>query len=120
MYTGMLHSHSGIVTLYLVLLLVKAVLLLVNKKEALQKVRTKTRFLEIGLGSLFIITGVYLSFVSAAVDGAYFWVKIIAIIAIVPLGIISFKREQKPLAILTLALFGYTYAISETKSLDLQ
>jgi uncharacterized membrane protein SirB2 len=120
MFTGILHSHTGIVTLYLVLLLIKTVLLLANKKEALQKVRSKTRILEIVLGSLFIITGVWLSFLSAAANGAYFWVKIVAILAIVPLGIIAFKREQKVLGIFTLILFAYTYGISETKSLTLQ
>ncbi len=120
MFTGLLHSHTGIVTLYLVLLLVKTVLLLANKKQALQKVRSKTRILEIILGSLFIVTGVALSFLSAAAHGAYFWVKVIAILAIVPLGIVAFKREQKILGLFTLALFLYTYGISETKSLTLQ
>ncbi len=117
MYTGLLHTHTLVVSLYLVLLLIKTVLLLAGQKERLSKFRAKTKVVEMVLATLFLLTGVYLSFESGSIWGSWFIVKDILIVAIIVLGVVAFKRESRFLAFLTLVIFLYVYGISETKSL---
>lgn len=117
MYTGMLHTHTLVVVLFLLSILVKTVLLLSNKKELFQKVRKKTLVPEMIIDTLMVVTGVYLAFNSGLVQvGNWFWIKLIAVIAAIPVSIIAFRKESKPLAILGLLLVLYAYGISETKS----
>lgn len=117
MYTGMLHTHTLMVVLFLLSILVKTVLLLSNKKELFQKVRKKTLVPEMIIDTLMVITGVYLALNSGLVQvGNWFWIKLIVVIAAIPVSIIAFRKESKPLAILGLLLVLYAYGISETKS----
>ena len=120
MYTGILHTHTLVVTLYLIFLLIKTILLLAGKKEALNKFRSKTKVVEMVLATLFLLTGIYLAFQAASVSSAWFIVKLVLIVAILAFGVIAFKRESKFLALLTFVIFLYTYGISETKSLTFQ
>lgn len=117
MFTGLLHTHTLFVVLYLLLLLIKTVLLLAGKTETLDKFREKTKIWEMVIATIFLLTGIGLWTQSAAVNTAFFWVKIILVIAIIPLGIVVFKKKSKSLGLLPLLLFVYVYGISETKSL---
>ncbi len=117
MYTGMLHTHTLVVVLFLLSILVKTVLLLSNKKELFQKVRKKTLVPEMIIDTLMVVTGVYLALNSGLVQvGNWFWIKLIAVIAAIPISIIAFRKESKPLAVFGLLLVLYSYGISETKS----
>ncbi|MBA4304675.1 MAG: hypothetical protein C0424_10660 [Sphingobacteriaceae bacterium] len=116
MYTGMLHTHTTVVLLFVVLYLIKTVLLFVNvtKLEAFAK---KTRVPEMIISTLFLLTGLYLALNTPSVSaGSWFWVKLAAVFASIPLAVIGFKRKRKPLALLSLLLLFYAYGISETKS----
>lgn len=117
MYTGMLHTHTLVVVIFLISILVKTFLLLINKRELFQKVRKKTLVPEMIIDTLMVITGVYLAFNSGLVQvGSWFWIKLIAVLAVIPISIIAFRKESKPLAVLGVLLVLYAYGISKTKS----
>jgi len=115
MYTGMLHTHKLVVTLFLLLYLIKTILLLLNKRDSLVKFTAKTKVLEMIVSVLFLATGIFLASKSGNV-GTWLWVKIAAIAISIPLAVIGFKNQNKGLAILSLLLIVYSYGISETKS----
>ncbi len=117
MYTGLLHTHTLVVVLFLVSLLIKTVLLLANKKESLQKFRKKTLVPEMIIDTLMVVTGIVMAFNSGAIQmGNWFWIKMVAVLAAIPLSIVAFRKESKVLAVLGLVLVLYAYGISETKS----
>lgn len=115
MYTGMLHTHTLAVMLFLVLYLVKTALLVSGMNDALDKFSSKTKIAEMIISTLFLLTGIYLAFNSGQL-GSWFWIKLIAVFTSIPLAIIAFKRKRKPLALLALIFLVYSYGISETKS----
>ncbi|GAB3823516.1 SirB2 family protein [Pontibacter rugosus] len=114
-----LHTHVLVVVLFLILFTSKTALLLLNKRETLAKVRSNTKILDIIFGTLIVITGGYLL---VNYQGIPTWliIKIILVLAAIPLGIVGIKRENKALAIVSLLLFFYVYGVAETKSLTMQ
>lgn len=99
MHTGFIHSHVLIVTLYLVQLFIKLVLVAAKKEEALEKFQKKTKIAHMVLATLMLITGGYLLF--ASVEGIpapytqpYMWIKIVLIVASIPLGIVGVKKRN--------------------------
>jgi mono/diheme cytochrome c family protein len=115
MYTGMLHTHKLVVTLFLLIYLIKTVLLLLNKRESLVKFIAKTKMIEMIVSVLFLATGIFLASKSGNV-GTWLWVKIGAIAVSIPLAVMGFKNQNKGLAIISFLLIVYSYGISETKS----
>ncbi len=115
MFTGMLHTHTLAVMLFLVLYLVKTTLLVTGMNDALDKFSAKTKVAEMIISTLFLLTGIYLAFNSGQL-GSWFWIKLIAVFSSIPLAIVAFKRKRKPLALLALIFLVYSYGISETKS----
>src|SRR4051812_43149430 len=113
MAKGILHLHVTVVTLFLLLLLVKTVLLLINS-PALDKVREKTKVLDMVFGTFILLTGGYLIYATSF--ETYILVKVVVTLVGIPLGIIGFKRKIKALAVLSLLLFVYVYGVAETKS----
>lgn len=117
MYTGILHSHTFLVSLYFLLLLIKAFLLFFNRYQALEKFRAKTKIAEMAIATLFLITGIYLWIHSGITNHGWYYIKLILIIAIIPTGIIAFRKKIKTLALITLLIFIYVFLISQTRSL---
>ncbi|MFI5217847.1 MAG: SirB2 family protein [Bacteroidia bacterium] len=115
MYTGMLHTHTLVVMLFLVLYLIKTTLLMLDKKESLEKFSGKMKVPEIIISTLFLLTGIYLAMNSGNL-GNWFWVKMIAVLTSIPLAIVAFKRMNKSLALVAIMFLVYSYGISETKS----
>ncbi|WMN12488.1 cytochrome c [Marivirga salinae] len=117
MEIGMLHSHVLVVTLFLLFLLFKTVLLLVNKKEFLTKIRTKLKMVDPILGVLMLATGGYLLSLYGSAAPTYLWVKLVLVLIIIPIGIVAFKKENKAMAVIALLLTFYIYGASEVGSL---
>jgi cytochrome c553 len=116
MEIGMLHTHVLVVTLFLLFLLFKTILLLVNKNELLAKVR-KFKMVEPILGVLMLATGGYLLSLYGSAAPTYLWVKLVLVLIIIPIGIVAFKKENKAMAIIALLLTFYIYGASEVGSL---
>jgi mono/diheme cytochrome c family protein len=115
MYTGMLHTHKLVVTLFLLHYLIKFALLMLNKKEALATYSKKTKVVEMIISVLFLATGIYLASNSGNI-GSWFWAKIIAIAVSIPVAVVAYKREHKGLALMAMMLIIYAYGVSETKA----
>ena len=115
MLTGMLHTHKLVVTLFLLIYLIKTILLLLNKKEALETFTKKIKLTEIIVSVLFLITGIVLAINSPDI-GSWFWCKIAAVILSIPLAVVAFKKKKPGAAILSLVLLVYAYGVSETRS----
>lgn len=113
MAKGMLHLHVAVVTLFLLFLFVKTLLLLVNH-PSLQKIRDKTKVVDMVLGILILITGGYM--LTVVPMETYLIVKIVITLIGIPLGIIAFRKQSKVLAIITLLAFIYVYGVAETDS----
>ncbi len=116
MYTGFKHLHVTVVLLFLLLYIIKTYLLVSNKNEQLDRLRAKTKIADMVLGSLMLITGFYLLATGPGVQ-VYHYVKIIVALSSIPIGIVAFKKRNKPMAIILLLLFIYVYGVAETKSL---
>lgn len=116
MYTGILHTHTLVVSLFLLIYLIKTALLVFGKTEMLQNFTKKFRVPEMIISVLFFATGIYLA-INTGNAGTWLWVKLAAVLISIPLAVIGFKRLNKNLALLSLILLIYSYGISETKSL---
>ncbi|WP_181885069.1 SirB2 family protein [Pontibacter diazotrophicus] len=114
-----LHTHVLVVVLFLLFFAVKAILLLFNKRETLDKVRSKTKIVDMILGTLILVTGGYLLFLYSGGIPTYLIVKIVLVLLAIPLGIVGIKRENKVLTVLTLFIFLYVYGVAETNSLTM-
>lgn len=120
MYTGMLHTHTLVIGLYVIIFLVKVILLLAGQTGRLEAFRKRTRLAEMILPTLFLITGIALAVMSPYASQPWFITKMVMIILAIVFGILTFKRNSKILGILTLLIFVYIISLSYTKSPDLQ
>jgi len=111
-YIALLHTHKLVVILFLLHYLVKTVLLLLNKKEALAKYSKPTKVPEMIISSLFLITGVTMIMMGADVNNLLL-IKIVLVLSSIPLAIIGFKREKKALAVLAVLFIVSSYGLAE-------
>jgi mono/diheme cytochrome c family protein len=83
--------------------------------------RKRTRVLgEMVIPMLFLATGIYLAINSPYATQPWFIVKMIAIVASIVLGIITFRRNSKILGVVTLLIFAYIIGLSYTKTPQLK
>ena len=119
MYTGILHTHTLVVSLFIVLYLIKATLLVLNRHAALDNFVKKTKVAEMIISTLFLLTGIYLA-VNTGNKGTWLWVKLFVIACTIPLAVIAFKKKNSSLALISLMALIYAYGISETKSISMK
>ncbi len=112
MFTGLLHTHKLVVVLFLLLYLIKTILLLINKKEALASFSKKARIPEMIISTLFLVTGLVMIFQLPSVN-KFMIFKIVAVFASIPLAVIGFKKFNKILAFLSLILLIGSYGLAE-------
>ena len=118
MYAALKHSHLLIISLFLLNFIFKTYLLLSNH-EKFNDIRNKTKLVEIILGTLVLVSGITLFVYTESYKVMWVNVKMILVIAAIPLGIIGMKKSNKALALLSLLLFLYVFAVAWTKSLTL-
>jgi cytochrome c5 len=112
---GMRHLHVTVVVILLLFVLFKTILLVANRIELLDRIRAKTKVVDIILGILVLATGIFLTTLKQSVE-PYLWTKIILVLVSIPIGIIGLKSRNKLLAILSVILIIYVYGIGETHS----
>ena len=116
MATGMLHLHITVVMIFIFSMLFKNLLMLVGMNDTLSKFRAKTKVMEMILGTLMLVTGGYLLYVTKNME-LYMVVKIMILFAVIPLGIVGFNKHNKLLVTLATLLLIYAYMIAKTQSL---
>ena len=115
-----LHTHVAVVVLFLLLFGYKTLLLLLNKRDALEKARQKTRLADMILGTLILVTGAWLIINYNGDTPVWLITKIVLVLLAIPVGIAGIRKENKFLTITALLLFVYTYSIAQTDSLVMQ
>ena len=115
----MLFLHVTVVTLFLVFFIFKIFLLLINQTQILATVRNRTKSIDIILGGLVFISGIYLIVVIGNTN-LYMITKIVLVLIAIPLGIVGLKRNNKLVSMLAVVIFIYIYGIAETKNLALK
>ena len=117
MFTGMLHTHVLFAVLFILIHAIKVALMLMNKEKALEKINSKTKIPHMIIGSLFLLTGIYLWINSGTIEtGNWFYTKLALFLVAVPLSIIGLKKKNKGLSLVSFMMLIYIYGISETKS----
>lgn len=100
------------VIVFLVIYLVKTPLLLMNKIEALDKVRKVTKVPEMIVSFLFLATGVWMM-VQLPVINTLLIIKIAVVLASIPIAIIGFKKKNKAMALIALLMVIGAYGLGE-------
>ena len=112
MSTGILHTHTLSVVLFLVLYIVKTFLLVSGNEKSLDKVTQITKWPERIISVLFLVTGIAL-FLNSGNKSWMIYLKIGLVFASIPLAIIGFKRKKSILAILSVLLLIGSYGLAE-------
>lgn len=112
MYIALHHSHNLLVTLFLLIYLIKIILMLSNKKEGLRQFAAKIKIPEMVIAVLFLVTGITMFWMKGSAT-VFFIIKIVAVIAAIPLAIIGFKKSNKAWAVISLLLLIVTYGLGE-------
>lgn len=118
MYKGLLHTHYLVVILFLLLYTLKTILLLGNRLDLLSSFSKKTRIFEMIISSLFLITGILMA-LQLPFGSRYdylFWVKILLVLASIPLAVVGFKKQNKILASLSLLMIISSFGLAEIYS----
>ncbi|RNI25971.1 c-type cytochrome [Rufibacter latericius] len=120
MTTAFLHIHVLVVVLFLILFLIKAFQLFLNKHNSLNRTRSSTKMLDIVLGSLMLVSGGFLAFNYNGPLPTWLLVKVLLVLGAIPLSIVGIKRHSKLLTAVGVLIFLYVYGVAETKSLKMR
>ena len=112
MYTGLFHTHKLAITLFILIYLIKTILLIAGRKETLQNFSGKIKIFEMAISALFLITGVWLLFVTSEIR-TLFILKLVVVVVAVPLAFIGFRKESKVLGLLAFLLIISSYGLAE-------
>jgi hypothetical protein len=105
-------THFIVVTIFFLIYLVKTILLLANKKDALQSFTKKVKVIEMIVSFLFLATGMYLMTQIPEIKPMLI-VKITIVFLSIPLAIVGFKKGNKGLATLSFILILAAFGIGE-------
>src|SRR3954469_14618861 len=94
-------THRISVTLFFLIYVIKTVLLLSNRADLLQKFTKSTKVVEMIVSALFLITGVWLMIGLEHIP-AILWIKVLLVLASIPVAVVGFKKGNKILAALSL------------------
>ncbi len=112
METGIRHTHLLTVILFLAIYLIKTILLLMNKDEALAKFSKGFKVPEMIISFLFLGTGIYMMIQLPEIKSLLI-IKIVAVLLSIPLAVIGFKKKNKMLAVASLLLIIGAYGMAE-------
>ncbi len=111
MYTGLKHLHLLLITLFVLSVLIKAILLLVNQ-EKFDSYRKKTKVPEMVITMLFLVSGIVMWTMRGSGLSMFFHYKLGAILVAIPLAIVGFKKKNKILGLLSAFLFIITIGLA--------
>jgi mono/diheme cytochrome c family protein len=111
-YSIMLKVHYVSVTLFFIHYVIKTILLLANKQDTLTKYTKPTRIPEMIISFAFLVTGIYMLTQMGEIKNML-WIKVLLVLASIPLAVIGFKRNNKIFAALSLLLITASYGLAE-------
>lgn len=117
MLDGLKHTHTLLVTIFLLSYIIKTFLLVSGKREAFLRYRKRFLMPEMIITILFLLTGVYMWWsIGFGNIAGWFHVKISLVLFGIAFGIIGFRRENKALAIISTLIFLYIFILAFTKN----
>jgi mono/diheme cytochrome c family protein len=105
-------THVISVVLFLLIYLIKTILLLINKNEALDKFKKITKVPEMIVSVTFLATGIYLMTQIPEIK-SFLIIKLVAVALSIPIAIIGFKKNSKVLASVAMLLIIGAYGLAE-------
>lgn len=106
--------HRVIVTLFLFFFLFKTILLITKKTDLLDRVRAKTKIVDMVLGVLVLATGVYMMMLTKN-HSMWINIKVLIVLAVIPLGIVAMKKSNVVMAVVVNVLLIAAYGIGESR-----
>src|ERR1022692_1781275 len=104
--------HITSVLIFLVIYVIKTGLLLLNKKEQLAGFTKIFKIPEMIISVLFLVSGIWLM-TQIPVINTLLIIKIIVVLASIPIAIIGFKKSNKALASLAMIMIIAAYGLAE-------
>lgn len=115
MELGILHLHVTLVILFMGFFTLKLILLILGKNRTLDGIRNRFKIVDIILGTLMLLTGVFLLTLKQNFE-FYMVTKIVLMLIAIPLGIVGMKRGRVALSLSSIIIFAYIYVVAETRS----
>lgn len=111
-FVAFYHTHKLVVTLFILIYLIKAILLLFGNKATLEKFNKRIRIPEMIISTLFLVTGVFM-LTRIADFNLFFGIKLSLVALSIVVGIVAYKRYNKLLGIFTVLLLIMAYGLAE-------
>ncbi len=111
MYKALFYTHLVSVNIFLFAYLIKTILLVANKKEALAKFTKAFKVPEMIISTLFLATGIYLLMQMGTTK--LLIIKICVVLVSIPVAIVGFKKGNKVLAVLSMLMIISAYGLAE-------
>lgn len=112
MFSTILTIHSISVTIFFLIYFIKTLLLLSNAHKQLDKFKSYTKILEMIVSVLFLLTGIYLMTQIPEIKTMLI-IKLILVVASIPLAVIAYKKSNKILALISLMFIVGAYGLAE-------
>ena len=108
--------HITVVVIFLVIYLIKTFLLVTSSFHTLDNFRAKSKVIEMIVSTLFLLSGIYL-WLNTGNTGTWLIVKVVCVLASIPLAVIGLKKRKKGLMIVSFLLLVFSYGLAEMKRL---
>ena len=117
MLIGLKHTHTLLVSIFLLSYLIKTFLLVSGKHDTFLRYRRRFLMPEMIITILFLLTGVYMWwYIGFGNIAGWFHLKLSLVLFGIAFGIIGFRRENKVLAVLSTLIFLYIFIMAFTKN----
>lgn len=117
-YSTLMHAHKGIIYLFLFFFSFKVTLMFVSP-SFFKKFRDKTKMVEMILGTLIVVTGVWLLAQRGWTAEPWLLTKMILVAVAMAIAIVGLKKGSKVMAVLSLVIFIYIFLVAINKSLSI-
>jgi mono/diheme cytochrome c family protein len=111
-FVAFYHTHKLVVVLFIVIYLIKAVLLLMGNKDALNKFNKRIKIPEMAISALFFITGIIM-LNNIANFTLLFGIKLSLVVLAIPVAVMAYKKYNKGLAVLSIVMLLSAYGLAE-------
>lgn len=111
-FVAFYHTHKLVVAIFILIYLIKAILLLLGNKDALNKFNKIIKIPEMVVSALFFITGIIM--LNKIADFTLlFAIKLTLVVAVIPIAVIAYKKYNKVLAVLSIVMLLSAYGLAE-------
>lgn len=112
---AMKHSHTMFVMLLVIAMLVSVIMAFKNRGSKDKPTPKLLKISHMILGTFTLITGIYLMINAPDGRQPYIWVKLVAVIVAMVLGIVGGRKNSVPMTSIAMLLLGATLALAYSK-----